>query len=64
MFEGHFKLRMLAVVAIKQKIMSHLFYYMCRASFFILYFNQQMHNYIVKVYITIVSLCSLYCYMF
>jgi len=27
-------------------------------------YNQQMHNYIIKVYITTVSLCNLYSYMF
>jgi len=28
------------------------------------YYNQQMHNYLVTVYITTVSLCNLYSYMF
>jgi len=37
---------------------------MCRAYFIIYYFNQQMHNYIIKVYITTVSLCNLHSYMF
>jgi hypothetical protein len=29
----------------------------------ICYYNQQMHNYIVTVYIITIFLCNLYCYM-
>jgi len=32
--------------------------------FFIFYYNQQMHNYFIKVYTTTVSLCDLHSYMF
>jgi hypothetical protein len=28
------------------------------------YYNQQMHNYIIKVYITTVSMCNPHSYMF
>jgi len=31
---------------------------------FIFYYNQRMNDYIIKVYITIVSLCNLHSYMF
>jgi hypothetical protein len=30
----------------------------------VIYYNQQMHNYIITVYIITVFLCNLYCYMF
>jgi len=32
--------------------------------FFMFYYNQQMHNYFIKVYTTTVSLCNLLSYMF
>ena len=36
-----------------------------KLSFFLIFYcNQQMHNYILNVYITTVSLCNLYSYMF
>jgi hypothetical protein len=35
-----------------------------RMFFLIVYYNQQTHNYIIKVYTTTVSLCNLYSYMF
>jgi hypothetical protein len=38
--------------------------YVKRNYIFMFYNNQQMHNYIIQVYITTVSLCNLYCYMF
>jgi hypothetical protein len=37
---------------------------MYRVSFIILYCNQQLYSYIIKVYITTVSLCNLHSYMF
>ena len=37
---------------------------MHRVLFAIFYYIQQMHNYLIKLYITIISLCNLYFYKF
>ena len=35
----------------------------CTLHYYCYYYNQQIHNYIITVYITTVSLCNLYSYM-
>jgi len=37
---------------------------MYHASFIILYYNQEMHNYIINIYIPTVCLCNLHYYIF